>query len=173
MSGLFVLPLGGLKEGGRTYNFEIGNAFFDQFDESEIKEGELIAVAELDKRSSHIDLKLTITGKVKISCDRCLESFFHPVKCENRILIKLGKNWDDTDPDMITIAADDQELDIKQFLYEFIHLALPIQRIHPNDKNGQSTCNPEMILKLEEHKIHEEQKTDPRWDELKKLMNNN
>jgi hypothetical protein len=30
-----------------------------------------------------------------------------------------------------------------------------------------------MLDKLKEHIINEEPETDPRWDELKKLMNNN
>lgn len=173
MSALFVLPLSGLKEGRRTYTFEIGKGFFELFDGSEIKEGELKSVVELEKRSSHIDLRFRITGKVRISCDRCLELFMHPVESENRLLIKLGKTWDENDPDIITIPFDEHELDIKQYLYEFIHLALPIKRIHPDDENGNSGCDREMIKKINEHIVNSQNETDPRWDELKKLMNNN
>jgi uncharacterized protein len=173
MAGLFVLPLGGLKEGRRTYNFELGKKFFDQFDESEIKEGDLVAEVELDKRSSHIDLRVNITGSVNLNCDRCLEMFSYPVECENRILVKLGKTWDDSDPDLLTVPADASELDLSQFMYEFIYLALPIKRIHPDNENGESTCDPEMLLRISKHKINEEKESDPRWDELKKLMNNN
>ena len=60
-----------------------------------------------------------------------------------------------------------------QFFYEYIHLALPIKRIHPDDKKGRSTCNPVMIRKLEDHLIADDDKTDPRWDELRKLTGNN
>jgi uncharacterized metal-binding protein YceD (DUF177 family) len=128
---------------------------------------------ELDKRSSHIDLRFSISGRVRISCDRCLELFMHPLECENRLLIKLGKNWDTDDPDILTIPFDENDLDIKQYLYEFIHLALPIQRIHPDDEKGNSGCNREMLKKISEHTINSQNETDPRWDELKKLMNNN
>ena len=38
---------------------------------------------------------------------------------------------------LLQFRADEHELDIKQYLYEFIHLALPIQRVHPEDKDGQ------------------------------------
>jgi uncharacterized protein len=172
MSGIFTIPLSGLKEGRRTYTFEIGKGFFELFDGSEIKEGILTALVELDRRSSHIDLKFRITGKVRISCDKCLEFFMYPVDCENRLLVKLGKNWDENDPDMLTIPADEHELDIKQYIYEFIHLALPIQRIHPVDKKGNSGCNREMLKKISEHSVNSHSDTDPRWEELKKLMNN-
>jgi uncharacterized metal-binding protein YceD (DUF177 family) len=52
-------------------------------------------------------------------------------------------------------------------------LALPIKRVHPLDKNGKSMCDPAMLKELEELIIEEEKENDPRWDELKKLMNDN
>ena len=173
MSGLFIIPLGGLKEGGHSYNFEVGDEFFELFEGSEITRGELNVVIDLKKRSTHMDLIFSIKGTVMINCDRCLEQFSHPVSCENRLLIKFGKNWDVNDPDMLTIPEDEHELDVKQYIYEFIHLALPIKRIHPLDKQGRSKCNPEMVKKIKEHTVFSEKESDPRWDELKKLMNNN
>jgi uncharacterized metal-binding protein YceD (DUF177 family) len=173
MSGSCVIPLIGLKEGRHAIDFEIGQAFFEQFEESEIKEGSLIANVELDKRSSHIDLSIRISGSVKVCCDRCLEMFFQPVDCTNRILVKFGKSIEDSDPDIISAPVDENELDLKQHIYEFIHLALPIKRVHPDDKNGNSTCDPLMLKKLEELIVEDEVENDPRWDELKKLINDN
>jgi uncharacterized protein len=173
MSGLFMIPLSGLKEGRYTYDFNIGDKFFEQFEESEIKEGNLYANIEMDKKSSHFEIVFKITGSVKISCDRCLEMFLQPIECENRLLVKPGKNRDLDDPDILIIPADEHELDIRQYLYEFIHLALPIKRIHPDDKDGKSTCNPDMLDKIKEHIINYDKENDPRWDELRKLMNNN
>jgi uncharacterized metal-binding protein YceD (DUF177 family) len=67
----------------------------------------------------------------------------------------------------------ENELDLQQHLYEFIMLALPIKRVHPNDEEGNSTCDPVMLKKLDELIVDEEPGTDPRWDELKKLKNYN
>jgi uncharacterized protein len=173
MSELFILPISGLKEGRHLYDFEIGNHFFDEFEESEIKEGNLLVNIVLDRRSSHFDLIFKISGEVRVSCDRCLEMFFQHIECENKLLVKFGKKWDDTDPDIITIPADEHELDIKQYLYEFIHLALPIQKIHPGEETGTNGCNPDMLKKLNQHIVNEVKDNDPRWDELKKLINNN
>jgi uncharacterized protein len=156
MSGLYAIPVSGLKEGRQCFDFEINKEFFDLFEDSEVKEGTLVAVVEADKRSSHIDLSVKIDGTVRISCDRCLGVFSHP----------------EIDPDIVTIPADDYEFDLKQYFYEYILLAMPIQRIHPVDSDGKSTCDSEMIRKLREHIISEEHGTDPRWDELKKIMNN-
>jgi uncharacterized protein len=173
MSGSITIAFSGLKEGHHIFDFEIDDKFFESFEESEIKEGSLIAVVDLEKRPTHLDLSVTIKGEVRVCCDRCLETFPFPMECTNRLLIKFGSSMGDDDPDIISMPADEHELDLKQHLYEYIHLALPIKRVHPDDENGVSTCNPAMLNKLKEHIIDEEADNDPRWDELRKLMNNN
>ena len=173
MSGLFTIPVGGLKEGQHIFRFEINKEFFDQFEDSEVREGMLQATVEAEKRSSHIDLSIRVQGVVSISCDRCLGLISHPVDCANRLLVKFARTLVESDPDIITMPADEHDLDMKQYLYEYILLALPIKRIHPDDKNGNSICDPDMLNKLKEHIISEEVESDPRWDELKKLINDN
>jgi uncharacterized protein len=173
MSGIFTIPISGLKVGQHCFDFNIDKAFFEQFEESEVKKGELSAYIEADKRSSHIDLTIRISGAVIIPCDRCLGMYLQPIDCVNRLLVKFGKIADDDDPDMITLPPDEKDLDLKQYFYEYILLALPIKRVHPDNSSGKSTCDPEMLEKLREHVVGEEYESDPRWDELKKLMNNN
>jgi uncharacterized metal-binding protein YceD (DUF177 family) len=173
MSGTYTIQLGGLKEGRHTFDFEIDKKFFERIEESEVKEGRVIANVVMDKRSTHLDLAIMISGEVRICCDRCLELFFQPVVCENRLLVKFGKTIEDIDPDILSLPVGEHELDLQQHFYEYIILALPIKRVHPNDKNGKSTCDPEMLKKLEELIIDEEKESDPRWDKLKNLMNNN
>jgi len=173
MSGLYLIPTGGLKEGYRSFDFEIGNSFFGLFEGSEIKEGKLTAVVETVRNSSLIEMLIKISGTVRIGCDRCLEMFDEALSCENRLVVKFGDDAGEADPEIITLPYGEHELDMKQFFYEYIHLALPIQRIHPDDEDGNSRCNPEMLSKLREHLVNEESRVDPRWDELKKLMNNN
>lgn len=173
MSGLYTIPIGGLKEGQHYFEYRIEKAFFEQFVESEVGEGDLTAAVEADKRASHIDLTIKISGSVRISCDRCLGLFSQPVDCIGRMLVKFGRTYDVDDPDMIVVPADENEVDLKQYFYEYILLALPIKRMHPDDVNGRSTCDPEMLKRLKEHAARDENESDPRWDELKKLMNNN
>jgi len=171
MSGLLNIPISGLKAGHNSFEFKINRAFFEQFEESEVKEGELTAVAEADKGASHIDLSIRIRGTVSISCDKCLRMFPQPVDCVNRLLIKFGKTHGEDDAEMIILPADEHDLDLKQFIYEYIMLSLPIRRMHPDDSYGNSTCDKEMLEKLKEHSVHGVDETDPRWDGLKKLMN--
>ena len=173
MSPTYTIPISGLKEGHHEFDFEIDNKFFEQFEESEVKEGSLIANVGMDKRSTHLDLLIKVKGTVRVTCDRCLEEFSQPVETENRLLVKFEKTSVDIDPDILSLPPDAYELDLKQQIYEFIMLALPIKRVHPPDANGKSTCDPVMLKKLEEFIVDEEKDNDPRWDELKKLMNDN
>ncbi len=173
MSGLYSIPLSGLKEGHHSFNFKINSRFFDLFEESEIKEGSLNVNVEAEKRSSLIEMNINISGIVRISCDRCLGVFDQRIDCGNRLLVQLGSGKDENDPDIVPVARDEKEIDLSQFVYEFIHLALPIQRIHPDDDEGKSTCDQFMLEKLKEHLVNEETRVDPRWEELKKLINDN
>ena len=172
MSGLYAIPLAGLKEGRYTYEFVIGDDFFKAFEESEIHRGELRADVVLDKRSTHLELNITVSGFAEVVCDRCLERFPIRISCNNKLFVKQGKEWEEADPDMITITPDEHQIDLSQYIYEYIHLALPIKRIHPDDVKGNSTCDPEMIKQLRAHLIEGEGRTDPRWEELRKLTKN-
>ncbi|MBW6502221.1 MAG: DUF177 domain-containing protein [Bacteroidales bacterium] len=173
MSGLYVIPLSVLKAGTNNFDFEIGREFFESFEESEIREGQLRVSVVADKGSSHVDLEIRIEGEVSVCCDRCLEMFGFPLECVNRLLIRYGRERDEADPVIIMLPADEHELDIKQYLYEFIHLALPIKRVHPDDENGASSCDPLMIEKLNKHLVSGNGTGDARWDGLKQLMIDN
>lgn len=172
MSGLYAIPISGMKEGFHWYEFEIGDKFFNFFEASEIKEGSLKVIVKASKGSSHIDLDIKIDGAVKISCDRCLGVFLLPVHSDSRLLVHFGRTHDESDPDIVTIAPDEHELDLMQYFYEYILLTLPIQRIHPADENGNSTCDPEMIRRLSEHMISNENDNGSHREDLKKIMNN-
>ena len=69
MPGFYSIPLAGLKEARYTYEFRIGNDFFESFEVSEIKRGEFQAVVVLQKCSTHIELDIVINGKAVVICD--------------------------------------------------------------------------------------------------------
>jgi len=169
MSGLYSIPLAGLKEGRYTYDFKIGDDFFETFEGSEIRKGDFNVNVTLDKRGTLLELKIDIDGEAEVVCDRCLGNFPMHLSSSNKLIIKLGNGWDDSDPEMITMPVDEHMLELSQYFYEYVHLALPIQRIHPDDRKGKSTCDPEMLKKLEEHEIGDKDSIDPRWEGLKRL----
>jgi uncharacterized metal-binding protein YceD (DUF177 family) len=87
--------------------------------------------------------------------------------------VKWGEEAGEIEDDVLIVGRDEHEIEVGQYLYEFIILALPYQRIHPEDEDGYSTCNPEMLKKLEAHQAQETDQselTDPRWDVLKGII---
>ena len=73
-------------------------------------------------------------------------------------------------PMSFVVPDSENEIEIAQYIYELILLSFPINFIHPDDEDGFSTCNEEMMQKLESHS--EPEVIDPRWNELKKLIDN-
>jgi uncharacterized metal-binding protein YceD (DUF177 family) len=112
-------------------------------------------------------LEFTISGTVRTTCDRCNEEFDMPLEGEYRLIVKVGGHeTGDEDDDIITVAANEHELDLSQYLYEYITLSLPIRRVHPD-----GTCDEEVIKKLNDH-LTEGEEGDPRWDGLKNIKLN-
>ena len=116
-----------------------------------------------------MELELEIKGEVMIMCDRCLDDYWQELDTKYKMLVKFGEDWDEVDDEVLTIPHGESRLELSQFIFEFAHLALPLQKIHPNNKSGNSTCNPEMLKRLEKHSIEKEENIDPRWKDLGKL----
>lgn len=170
----------GLKEGLHQYNFEIDDKFFEQFENSLVVKGKVMANVTLTKQSTLLILDMEIEGSVELQCDRCLENYQQSVTNNNKMYVKFGTEAEDQSDEIIVISFDEHELNLAYYLYELIILGLPIQHVHPMDEQGNSTCDPEMLEKLNEYLVEEEdisseeddEPIDERWSELKKLLDN-
>ena len=162
----------GLSQGKHIFEYEIDGTFFSEFEGSVVDEGNVNVRLVLEKQSTLLILNFDFEGQVKVQCDRCLEMYDQAIKGSNQVFVKFGdKEFEDGD-DVIWVSAKDNQLNVAQLIYEFICLAVPIKRIHAEDENGNSTCNPEMIEKLDKYIVKNEGKNNPAWNDLKKLLNN-
>ena len=169
----FVIPFKGLSIGKHNFVFDIDDKFFDDYEQSEITKGKIHVEVDLDKRTNLLELYFTLAGNVMITCDRCLDEFKMPIEFTTEMFIKFGDVTEEQTDEIIVLSHNEFELDVAQYIYEFVHLSLPYKRVHPNDSKGRSTCNEEMLKKLEEYIIREkDEDNDPRWDDLKNLLNN-
>ena len=158
----------GLKEGQHEFEFEIDGKFFECFEKTEIKTGELEVKVVFNKQPGLLELNIWIEGYVQVICDRCLEVFDLFLKCKENLYVKFGENYEEIDEKVIVLKANAHHLNLSQFLYEYIHLSIPFKRVHPDDINGKSTCNKEMLSLIHEGSFEEEkhEETDPRWKGL-------
>lgn len=168
----FKIPFAGLSLSKHTYNLKVNDKFFDLFEFSEIKKGDLNVEVVLNKQTSMLIFDFIISGKVEVMCDRCTEDFMLPIHSENHLIVKLGnENFEENDQ-IVSIPGTDHEIDLSHFIYEYIILSIPARRVHP-DVKGKPGCDEEVIKKLEKISVKEEQQeADPRWDALKKLKKN-
>ncbi|HET6560156.1 MAG TPA: DUF177 domain-containing protein [Prolixibacteraceae bacterium] len=162
----------GLSVGKHVFEFVADDKFFREFDGGVVDEGTVNVRMTLEKQSSLMTFWFDIKGSVRVQCDLCLEMYDQPIESRERIFVRLGERENIEGDDLIWISPDDYQLNVAQLIYEFIGLAVPIKKVHPEDENGNSTCDPEMIEKLNKYIVREDQVENPVWKDLKKLLDN-
>jgi uncharacterized metal-binding protein YceD (DUF177 family) len=171
--GTYAVRISGLGEGDHGFSFELGRKFFALFEHPEIENGNVHAEVILEKKTGVFSLHFSLTGEVEVVCDRCLEKFMTGISTSQSIFVKMGETPGEIEDDVLMIGRDDHEIEVGHYLYEFIILALPYQKVHPDDAQGNSTCDPEMLKQLDAHRFRKpDQKEigDPRWDALKGII---
>ena len=171
----YTIPFSGLKEGKHLFDFTADQRFFAGFEESEIEKGNVNIQVELEKRSTYLRLTFMLEGEVELICDRCLEAYLQPIKSRNIMLVKFSETETDDGDEVIYIHPGSYQVEVAKLIYEFIVLSIPIRHVHPDDQDGNSLCDPEMLKKLDEYKANdltEINPMDPRWNDLKKIIGN-
>jgi uncharacterized metal-binding protein YceD (DUF177 family) len=169
----FSIPFTGLKIGKHQFDFEIDNSFFDAFEYSLVKRGNLKASVELDKQETMLILHFQIEGTIELDCDKCLSQFNAPIKIQERQIVKFAEdNLESDDLEIIVLNKKETEIDVSEIIYEFINVSVPYVKVCEENGTGVQ-CDQEMIARLESLSVgtQEEEKTndDPRWAALKKL----
>jgi uncharacterized metal-binding protein YceD (DUF177 family) len=171
----YIIQFVGLSLGEHKFEFEVTDKFFENLEFSEIKQANIHINLNLLKQSQMMVLQFEISGTVKALCDLCASEFDLPISGDHKLIVKVGgSDTGNEDDDIITVAANEHELDLSTYLYEYITLSLPIKRVHPVDKDGNSTCDTETLEKLDKFIVDEpgEEETDPRWNGLKDIKLN-
>ena len=169
-SNPYIIPFVGLKDGEHRFDYVIEDAFFKDREYSEVKEARIVTQVILTKATHLLVFDIKMDGTINVPCDRCGDSFDFPVWGERKLIVSLTSDKFEDGDDIVSLSLEASEIDISQNLYEYITLLLPTRRIHPAKEDGTSGCN-ENVLKIlnKFSEKEEEQKTDPRWDALKKI----
>ena len=166
------------------YEYQLDNQFFADLDAFEVQKGQVNVSLKVRKTSGVYQLDFHTEGKVIVICDRCLDEMEQEVESDDRLRVKLGEEFSEID-DMVVVPEEDGYINVAWFIYEFIALSIPMKHVHAPGK-----CNKEMVGKLSKHlrikgddeedlddvdefASDELQVIDPRWNELKKILDNN
>jgi uncharacterized metal-binding protein YceD (DUF177 family) len=170
----YVIRFSELIDEEVSFEFSLEETFFLDFESSEWQGGNILATIVARKRTDGITLNFNLEGHLDVACDRCLGTFPLAVKSRETLFVKYGHEEGELDNDVVQVSRDDNQIDVSDFLYEYLVLSIPVKRIHPSDASGNTLCDPAVIAKLEKHLLSEEKnETDPRWDDLKKLLDKN
>ncbi len=164
----FHIQFVGLKPGKHTYQYLIEDDFFEKRDYSIIRKARVEVEVILDKQDYSMKFDFHMKGMITLPCDRCNEELDLPVEGDRKLIVKLaGEDFEDND-ELVMLPRNESEIDLSQYIYEFINLLLPLRVVHGNDAKGVSKCDKDVLAKLAAHSIGEPQ-TDARWDILKKI----
>ena len=164
----YRINIAGLSNTLHHFDFEIGEDFFSQFETDLIPKGRFLAQVELNKHETFIEADFKISGVANLICDRSLEPFDYPIKSKHKIVFKYGDEEREITDEIIMINREAVTLDIGQYLYEFIGLAIPMKKLHPKFKDEDTEIEGGIVYSSEEEDKKEET-IDPRWEQLKKL----
>jgi len=167
----YVIQFSGLNSGEYAFNFELGKRFFESLETEEFSDGSVKLTIFLQKSETMMVFDFDFDGAIQCVCDRCLGEITIPVKEKHALYVKFGVEYSEVDDEVIVLPEKEHQIDLTPFIYDFLMIAIPLQKTHEIDVNGKK-CDENMIHLIEESQKKEEE-IDPRWEQLKILKNNN
>ena len=161
----------GLKEGLHRFEYKIDRQFFEYFGYEEFLDADLSIELDFRKKSNLLELHLTGQGKAKVNCDLSNEAFDLPLNGELALVVKFGEEYNDDNEEVLILPHGEHQMNVAQYIYEMMVLAVPPKRVHPGIEDG--SLDSDILKRLEElspERENKKQNIDPRWEDLKKLL---
>ena len=180
-----------MQSGSVKYEFVLDNLYFTHIDGPEVQKGKVNVELTVKRTSRAFELSFQTDGMVWVPCDRCLDEMEQPVSSSDKLMVKFGHEYAEEGDNLIVIPEEEGEINVAWFMYEFIALSIPMKHVHAPGK-----CNKAVTSKLSKHlrtnadddnedsyesvggndivvEEETEEQIDPRWNELKKILDNN
>jgi uncharacterized metal-binding protein YceD (DUF177 family) len=166
----YSIPFTGLALGKHHFEYDINDAFFNEFEYSLVKKADLKCKVELEKQETMMIMDFRISGTVDATCDRCLSQYPQVLDIHEQQIAKFADEELDEDDEIITLGKNEHEIALAGLIYEYINVAVPFITVC-NDEGNTPYCDKEMLDKLNDLSANNEQdeNPDPRWDALKKI----
>ncbi|HLT80021.1 MAG TPA: DUF177 domain-containing protein [Cyclobacteriaceae bacterium] len=159
----------GLSNNVHTFRYEIDDAFFSQYGKDLVSAGSFRADVVLNKTETMIAAGFEIHGRATLICDRSLEPFDFPIDLHRDVIFKYGELDEELSDEIVNIRRDTVQLEIGQYIYEFISLEVPMKKLHPRFRDEELPGEGKIVYSSGDDAGVPEEPEDPRWDILKKL----
>ncbi|MEX6689756.1 DUF177 domain-containing protein [Danxiaibacter flavus] len=172
----FEIAFVGLKPGIHEFDYEIRDKFFIPYGDQDFSNCNANVKLQLDKHNGFMLLKFDIGGSVDVSCDRCGNPLPLQLWDEFKIVVKMVDNPEEMndqeeDPDVYYISRGESHLHIANWIYEFINLSIPMQKMCGEDEMGGPKCNKEVLEKLRQMENDVKEEKNPLWKGLDQFKN--
>ncbi len=174
----FEVAFVGLKTGVHEFNYELDDKFFAEKGLADLTNPRANVKMLLDKHVGFMMLTFIVGGQTDVNCDRCGNPLTIELWDEFKMLVKLVDNPEEMndqeeDPDVFYISRTESHLAVGDWIYEFVLLSVPMQKMCPPDENGEPDCNQEVIQKLREMESKPNETNAPSiWKGLDKFKEN-
>jgi uncharacterized metal-binding protein YceD (DUF177 family) len=170
----FDIAFVGLKPGIHEFNYRITDRFFEAYQQQDFTHCESNVKLLLDKKNGFMMLRFEVGGKLEVICDRCGNNLPHELWDEFNILVKLVEdpdimNQQEDDPDVYYISKGESHLNVADWIYEFVNLSIPIQRMCREEDMGGPHCNKEVLTMLKKLEMQKNKAENPVWKGLEKF----
>jgi len=162
----------GLKNGLHQFKYILGNSFFEQFNQSLVKNANIEVALTFDKkRTNFFELTFKLDGWIDTLCDRCTEDYKLEIMDDHILFVKFEnlELTESTNEDVIYLSRNETHLDITHFLYEFTVLSMPIKKSCKLSEANMPECGKDFTKYFINPDAAEQTPIDPRWEALKKL----
>ena len=133
----------GLSNKAHHFDYELSEDFLSRYGKDLFSKGSFVANVTVDKHETFLEVDFEIKGSAQLVCDRSLETFDQPVEVHRKMVFKYGEADEELSDEIQVIHRDTVSLDLGQFFYEFIGLALQMKRLHSRfqdeDTNEEGT----------------------------------
>jgi uncharacterized metal-binding protein YceD (DUF177 family) len=168
----------GLKLGEHEFSYEITDKFFEAYQQQDFTNCKAAVKLKLDKKNGFMLLKFDLDGHLDVICDRCGNNLTLQLWDEFNLIVKMVDdpevmNEREEDPDIYYISKGESHLYISDWIYEFINLAIPMQKMCKEDEIGGPQCNNEVLARLKQMEDESKSNTNTIWkglDQFKDLQ---
>jgi uncharacterized metal-binding protein YceD (DUF177 family) len=164
----------GLKPGVHEFNYEVTDRFFEDYDVQDFRKTDATVKLLLEKNNGFMIFRFEVGGKAEVTCDRCTNDLPLQLFDDFTITVKMVENPDEMnnqeeDPDVYYISRGESHVDVKNWIYEFVNLSIPMQKTCEYENMDGPFCNTDVRDMLKGEQKDEEPKQNPLWKGLEKF----
>ena len=130
----FLIPLHNIPRGrGLDFSFQISPNFFVRYPSASFTHCSGDLGVKLKKIHTLVELSMLIQCQIRLTCDRTLRAFSENLTISKQMWLTWKENVPkEQNDEFLVLSPQAESLSLDQSVYDYIALAIPMQRLHPD-----------------------------------------